>query len=219
MKNIFKGAIELNEDKKGMYSFNLNDLRYKFFLKFISSYVNLKMERSSKITFEAEKVETLKEYLSREKNLSYHYCKSLFLDIGEQIIELEKHNFGYLDIDINDIAIIKSDNDNISMIFLNIDKPFFKVEKNIIKINKPFKKNLLISPQIKNISDIPTQIIYKQNIFYSLAKLICICINNIDKDNYEDYKKDLDIILETKLYWALLRCLKDKPENRYYLLI
>ena len=217
MKSIFKGAIELNEDKKGMYSFNLKDLRYSFFLKFISRYVKVKMERKVKIEFEAEKVETLKQYLSKN-TLSYNYCKSLFLDIGEQIKELAKKKLGYLGIDIEDIIIIKSDN-NISMIFLNINKSNFKVTKNIIEISTTFKKNKYISPEIKNISEIPFKTNYEQNIFYSLSKVICYCINKIDRDNYEDFKKDLDIILETKLYWALLRCLKDEQENRYYLLI
>jgi hypothetical protein len=218
MKSIFKGVIELNEDKKGLYSFNLKDLRYTFFLKFISRYVKVKMERNTKIVFEATNIETLKDYLSREKTLSYYYCKSLFVDIGNQIKELEKKSFGYLDVDIEDIIIIETDDKKVSMIFLNIDK-HFEVKKNIIEINKLFKKNLFISPEIKNINQIPTQIIYKQHIFYSLAKLICFCINNINKNNFEEYKKALDIILETKLYWALLRCLKDIPENRYYLLI
>jgi len=218
MKSIFKGVIELNEDKKGLYSFNLKDLRYTFFLKFISRYVKVKMERNTKIVFEATNIETLKDYLSREKTLSYKYCESMFIDIGDQIKELEKKNFGYLEIEPEDIVIIETDDKNVSMIFLNIDK-HFEVKKNIIKINKLFKKNNFISPEIKNINEIPTQIMYKQNIFYSLAKLICFSINNINKNNFEEYEKDLDIILETKLYWALLRCLKDKPENRYYLLI
>ena len=42
----------------------------------------------------------------------------------------------------------------------------------------------------------------------------------IDPNNkYVDYQKHLDCILETKLYWALLRCLEYEPEDRYYLYI
>ena len=50
--------------------------------------------------------------------------------------------------------------------------------------------------------------------------VVCNCLKSIEGDyTFEDYKKHLDCILETKLYWALLRCLKDKPEDRFYLFI
>lgn len=218
MKSNFKGAIELNEDKKGIYSFNLKDLRYKFFFQYISRYVKVKMERNTKIEFEAKNIETLKDYLSREKTLSYKYCESMFIDIGEQIEQLIKKNIGYLEIEPEDIIIIETDDKNISMIFINIDKTQFIVKKNILEITKPFKKKTFISPEIKNINEIPFKLNYKENIFYCLSSLICNCFG-VSGNNHDEFKKNLDIILETKLYWALLRCLKDKPENRYYLLI
>ena len=95
MKTIFKGPIELNLDKNGIYSFNLKDLRYDFYLKYISEFVKVKMERKTKVVFEAEKVETLKNFLKKE-DLTYRQCESLFIDIGEQIKILEKNEIGYV---------------------------------------------------------------------------------------------------------------------------
>ena len=218
MKTIFKGSIELNLDKNGIYSFNLKDLRHAFYLKYISQFVKVKMERKTKVVFEAEKVETLKNYIKNE-DLTYRQCESLFIDVGEQIKILEKNEIGYVSLDIDDIIVIFTDKFNFSMIFLNIEKSHFTVKNNMLQINNIFKKSGFISPQIDKISEIPTSIKYRENIFYSLSQVICFCINKIKEKNHEEYKKKLDIILETKLYWALLRCLKDEVENRYYLLI
>ena len=39
------------------------------------------------------------------------------------------------------------------------------------------------------------------------------------KLTFNDLNTALNIIKESKLFFALLRCLDDKPENRYYLFI
>ena len=39
------------------------------------------------------------------------------------------------------------------------------------------------------------------------------------KKSMEIFKKHMESILESKLYWALLRCLEENPDDRYYLYI
>ncbi len=216
MKSIFRGAIDLIEEKKNTYSFILNNKEYQQYFEEIKSFVNVKVERNVAFQIQAEEIIRLDELLKKEKNISYLMSTSLFLDIGEQINILKNMGLGYLTINPEDIVFIKSAENNICMLFLNIENPFI-VKGDILEISKPYKKTYYFSPQIKLITQIPTNINYTQNIFYSLSMVVSNCFKSIKSDyNFEDYKKHLDCILETKLYWALLRCLNDEPEDRFY---
>ena len=218
MKNIYRGAIDLVEERNNTYSFIINEKKYQDYFEWIKQFVKIKVERKVAFQFEAQKVILLKDFLKRD-DFSYSMSMSLFLDIGEQIEKLQEMGMGYLTINPEDVVFIQSDDDNFSMIFLNIEN-YFDVKNNVLEISKPYKKTYYFSPQIKNISQIPTKINYTQNIFYSLSMVVCNCLKSIEMDyTFEDYEKLLDCILETKLYWALLRCLKDKPEDRFYLFI
>jgi len=218
MKNIYRGAIDLVEERNNTYSFIINEKKYQDYFEWIKQFVKIKVERKVAFRIEAQKVIVLKDLLKRDE-FSYAMCMSLFLDIGEQIEKLQEMGMGYLTINPEDVVFIQSDNDNFSMIFLNIEN-YFDVKNNVLEISKPYKKTYYFSPQIKNITQIPTKINYTQNIFYSLSMIVCNCLKSIEGGyTFEDYEKHLDCILETKLYWALLRCLKDKPEDRFYLFI
>lgn len=221
MKTLFRGAINLIEEKKkNTFSFILNKKEYQQYFEEIKGFVNVIVERKVAFQVEAINILTLHELLKNNANqLSYKRSESLFVDISEQIKILESMGYGYLSIHPNDILLIESDENNFSFIFLNIEN-HYSVEKNILEITKPYKKHDYFSPQIKTITQIPTKINYSQNIYYSLATVVCNCLDKIDPNSkYVDYQKHLDCILETKLYWALLRCLQDKPEERFCLFI
>ena len=114
----------------------------------------------------------------------------------------------------------QKDEKDIRFIYLNTTK-FLPLDHDKIKINLPFKKNnLYISPELKKIKKFPTTI-YKQSTYYSLGLLVSNCLTPIkeSKRNMEEFKKHLESILNTKIYWALLRCLEYEPEDRYYLYI
>ena len=162
MKSIFRGAIDLVEEKKNTYTFILKDKEYQEYFEAIKQFVKVNVERKVAFQFEAETLITLKDFLKRETTLSYNECCSLFLDIGEQLKTLSELGKGYLSIDFEDIIFIKSDEDNISMIFLNIDESFL-VKNNVLEVSKPYKKHEYFSPQMKLITQIPTNINYKQS--------------------------------------------------------
>lgn len=219
MKIIRRGAIDLVEQKKNTFSFILKNKEFQNYFDEIKSFTKVNVERKVAFQFNALQVLTLSQLLKSEKELSYLMCKSIFVDISQQIKLLEEIGYGYLSIHPDDLIFIQTDNENFSFIFLNLDD-YYNVEKNMLKITKPYSKHSYFSPQIKNITQIPIDINYSQNIFYSLAMVICNCLGKIDpNDKYIDYQKNLDCILETKLYWALLRCLKDKPSDRFCLFI
>ena len=145
----------------------------------------------------------------------------LFLQIGKQFEGLEKDGFGLVFLKPEDIVFIQGHKEeNNSKLFLNLDK-CIKLQKGLINIKKPFSKdNKFISPELKNINSFPTTISTK-SIFYSLALLICNCLQEfiVKEPDMDIFKKHLESILETKLYWGLLRCLEKKPTERFFIWI
>ncbi len=220
MKRIFTGVIDLLLEKEpNFFSFILKEKRFEKYFEEIKNFVKVNVERKVAFQINAIKISTLTDLLKSEKELSYSMCESLFVDVVEQIKLLENMGYGFLSIHPDDIIFVESDKNNFSFIFLNL-QDYYTVKNNSLEIDKPYSKHKYFSPNIKTITEIPTIINYQQNIFYSLAMIVCNCLNKIDsKYNYSDYKNHLDCILETKLYWALLRCLKDNSNERYCLFI
>ena len=56
---------------------------------------------------------------------------------------------------------------------------------------------------------------------YTIASFISDTIKDINLKNYDinEFKKALEHISNTKLYFALLRCFHHNPKNRHYLYI
>ena len=89
-----------------------------------------------------------------------------------------------------------------------------------ITINAPFKKTCFQSPEVNLIKSLPSKI-HLQCIYYSLA---CIVIYNMNpKILVYSTSKELIRLIEplhgSKLYYALLRCLAEVPEERTLLYI
>ncbi len=82
--------------------------------------------------------------------------------------------------------------------------------------NKKSRVSTFFSPELKNGKKFPLKI-KKQSCIFSLCALIVSCLK--PDFNLENYREGLSSIEETKLYYALLRCLEEEPYNRYYLWI
>ena len=67
------------------------------------------------------------------------------------------------------------------------------------------------------VKTIPSSLHFKSS-YYSIGMLISFCINN---ENFEkkDTEQILEVILNTKLYFAIKRCLEIKPTDRFLLFI
>lgn len=212
----------------------LSQQKYKLTIldgeKFKNFWINIKKklkiidDNKNNFTFEADNIITLQKLAKKkEKKLSYHHCELLFLDIGKQFEGLEKDGLCHLFLDDDDIILVdndKSENNISSFLYLNATKvlPFTKDK---VKINMPFKKDhLYLSPELSNIKSFPIEV-SKKSTYYSLAMLVSnhlIPYKN-KKKSMEIFKKHMESILESKLYWALLRCLEEDPDDRYYLYI
>ena len=137
----------------------------------------------------------------------------LLYHIGNQLQTLERFYLGIPMIEIDDIIVV----DEKKFIFLN-DKKIIEIKKQEIEIDEPIKKTGFISPELAEIKKLPTSVSYKSS-FYSLGLLTIFCFLNIKIDKKSDIDEILSVIMNTKLYWALLRLLKKNPKDRHYLII
>ena len=150
--------------------------------------------------FTAEKVDILKKtdiFLSEAK------CIRMIDTLTRQIKYLEKVRYAFYGHSIDDILVINDD------IFININaNTLLPIKDYQISFLSPFIKTQFMSPEISNITSLPSKIHY-QSSYYSLAALVIYCLLN--KDKVETKGEDLETILKpifyTKIYWFLKRCL------------
>ena len=218
--NVSK-LIQLNNNN---FSVEINNLSsYKNYANWIKKRIRGEMKQE-RFLFKAYKVETLTDLLKRNnKMLSYHHLNFLFLDLGKQLDHLEKDGYGIMSISKKDIVVIHLDDkeNNIVILFLNIDdcEPIIN---NNYQINMPYDtKYIYNSPELSVVNALPFKFNYRKSIIYSIALLVIDCLKTIKDMEYslEYYSKHIECILGTKLYWALLRCLENEPEERFFLYI
>ena len=78
-------------------------------------------------------------------------------------------------------------------------------------------KHLFTAPEFSGINSLPV-LIPSQAPYYSLGAIIIYCLfPNIDPQNIS--REDLASIKESKLFWFLLRAIKDDPRKRRLLLV
>lgn len=205
----------IQKESKNTYSFTIAGENKPFWYNFPWHKLNIsstkRKENNIIINFKAEKQETLSTFLARKKNrISYQDAQNLLLDVGDQIQTLEKANYGIPVINIDDILVI-----NETLFLLINDKNILTSSKGKITIDTPIRKNKFCAPEMCKVHKIPTDISIKAGIF-SIAALTSFCLTGLDEKNY---KKSLESIWQTPLYWALMRCLDPKPKNRILLLI
>jgi len=104
----------------------------------------------------------------------------------------------------------------------------FEINENKLNITRSFdkkKKSIFLSPELITLNYLPFEVHFKTS-YFSLAMLITYCING-ERVNFfkpiswkvDDYKKILEPVDNTKLFWALLRCLQIEPQDRFLLWI
>ena len=94
------------------------------------------------------------------------------------------------------------------------------MQENVVEIKDIFdKNNQFLSPELRKITSLPASV-SKQSSYYSMALMIGYCLNmDILNKSINDIEDDLLLINDTKLYFALLRCLCKDSKDRYFLFI
>ncbi|RZD40114.1 MAG: hypothetical protein CXT73_06815 [Methanobacteriota archaeon] len=227
-----KNNIAIKLDKKSHYTFIIDDFNlYKHYHTNIIqtvklyNYTNITSNNKENniviLRFEAPDIIFLKDLLkSKQYQLGYKQCETLFLNLSEQIKSLEKDNFSNLFFNIGDIVVINSAHAAPLFLFLNTEL-FSPIKNNYIEITSPFmKSNSFISPELKLVKNLPSNIHFKST-YYSVGLLVCFCINKEDfeKKKATDFLEMINVIFNTKLYFALKRCFENKPDDRFLLYI
>jgi hypothetical protein len=159
---------------------------------------------------------------------------SLYLDIGNQIKCLEKmHNKTMFLLNMDDIYVMEpmyEENVPIKepyMFMVNFSNLVdINKETQMIDIDNSFENNMFSSPELRMVKSFPTRI-HSKSIYYSLSMLCCHCLKTIPKqldlNNAEQLNQYLESALnnlyESKLYWAIRRCLHINPIKRYHMII
>jgi len=188
----------------------------KFWVNFPLSLLKLtdsKTENNTKeYTIRADKMEMLSDFAKR--HMSYNDCLALLYDIGNQIQSLEMFNVGIPFLKLKDILVVDAKH-----FFIVNTVRILPVSNSTITINTPYKRTPFFSPELQNLTGIPSTVNWK-SAYYSLASLVVYCLTHTHiLGNVEAPGEILDKLYATKLYWALLRCLVTEPKDRYYLII
>jgi len=219
--------------KKGHYKFKFHTYD-KFWTSVKKSLgVNFQRKTSNEIFFTAENAISLEKFMEKRVRVNYDVACSFFSSASNQLKNLEKYNLTIPFFEITDFVVLNSS----IIIYINNEKVLpIKDEK--VTIDIPYQKSQFFSPELNNCSSLPCKISSSSGIF-SLAALIAFLLTNekvskeIIKNGFfwriptpPNEKMDigkpallLDLIYNTKLYWALERCLMVQPDQRYCLFI
>jgi len=150
----------------------------------------------------------------REHSASDVYNRGILIAkyLGQQLFHLEKKGYIFPWVSADDILVI----DDSQFLFLGLGN-LMCLEKGkggsrgkVITFTEPFSlKSHFLSPEIRALTLLPSSVDHRA-VYYSLGILIRDSLGaGISLDN----------ILETKLYWFLLRCLDTEPERRFLLFV
>ena len=149
---------------------------------------------------------------SNNKQLTYDKAIKLIYDIGFIIKSLEQKEKAILSFSLDDITVI---DENI-FFFVNTGK-ILPILNNEITLKMPISmKQSFLTPDV-DWKHLPIKAHFNTGI-YSFALLVIYATTKI---NYQKKINDdfFNPIYQTKLYYFLLRCLNDNPEERQFLYI
>lgn len=169
-------------------------------------------EGTNNLLFAAESVTNIEKH----KKLNERQILNLIKCVSKQMEYLHKNNLAFYGIGLNDILIINNDIFLIANLkyLYNLDK-----ERNL-SFYCPISKPFFSSPELINIKYLPSKIDYR-TCYYSLGALIVYYYLNINLPLEDEVKREtlLEPLAYTKLYWFLIRCLKENNKKRILLFI
>ena len=215
MEIIYKTKkAELKKLSATKYSLKL-DNDFKCLLKYYTKNINITEKTENGFKFNAKNVYNLE----KGDNLTYNECETLFLNLKIQIENMFDKNISPLTLKSSEIFYIQNMDNSFCFVILNLDN-IYEIKQNNIQILTPFRQHKFFSPELRNIRSFPLSI-SKKTIYYSLGLVVMNCLAQFEKKINGDYdfKKHIEMIKETKLYWALLRLMEKEPQNRFCLFI
>ena len=179
-------------------------------------YSDNEVEDKDTIIFTAETLKKLTTFLQEGNKTNQDGIKMIH-DLCKQLAYLERNSLAFYGFNLDDILVINDD----CFIIASI-KHIIKIEPDkCIYFNTPFIKPYFSSPELNQLTNLPSQIDYRSS-YYSLGALILFSLTNIyifaEGENI-DIDKMLQPIYYTKMCWFLRRCFYKKSEQRILLFI
>jgi len=177
---------------------------------------NEKESKKETIIFTAENVKPLSTLLQKGKLTNQETIKMIH-DLSKQIAYLETNLLAFIGYNIEDILVINYD----TFFIINTSR-LLKIDPstNYINIYSPIEKPYFSSPELNELTKLPSKIDYRAS-YYSLGALILFCSTNIYifAELKEDDRDILKPIYYTKIYWFLRRCFHETDNKRILLFI
>lgn len=176
----------------------------------------------------AKKIRTFEEYKNHLKKengtskLRYENIILLLYYFSCQLKYLMDNHYGFIKIDTKKILVI----DDNKFIYVSTND-LLEMKGTKLLINRPFEldDSSIISPELKEINEVPSYIHYK-TILYSIGCLSILGLTNeydfLRMDKNEQMKRIDELlgpIKDTKLYWTIKRTLDDDIKNRCLIII
>ena len=209
MKIISNNEVEVTK-LKTIVKFNIKKNN-----KFWDSIKFMLSEKKNQFSVKATNIIGFNDYVKTESFI-YKHAERFFLNIKKQIKNLEESNKTLSEIKLENIYYLELSNDNFMFLILNSES-LIDINDEKIEITQPLEKSSkYFSPEMKKLTKIPSEISYK-SCYYFIGMIIVDSLKKIEKDFV--LETHLPSLCETKLYYALERCLEENPENRYLLYI
>lgn len=174
-------------------------------------------DTKKRFTIKAENIQLLSTFIKKRNNrVDYNNALYMLYDLGNQLLTLERFYLGIPFLSLHDIIVVEN-KDKIHFFYINDEKVYNISSSKLMVVDTPHEKSPFLSPEMKKSNKLPITLNFK-SAFYSLASLVTFCLFNkhVTLENKDDL---LAPIYTSALYWALMRMLIDKPENRFYMII
>lgn len=153
------------------------------------------------------------------QNMPYSACMDLAICLGKQLSHLEAlgHTFDWLDdrhiFMVTDHSFLCLDVEGLCRISKGTK---VTVSRFPDVSNADARTHIHLSPELAKATTIPCTLSYK-SIYHSLGAFVshCLCDQSLSLGD----KSFLLSIVDTKLYWFILRCMAPSPESRTMLMI
>ena len=180
------------------------------------------------VSFNATSIETFKQYitLNKLKNMDYKTSLKMVLDLSLQLdYLLKKWSKTFLGYNPDNLIVV----DGNKFIYISNEYLLDIDDEEEVTISFPFsQKDFLLSPELYNIKELPSNVYYKTTYFSLGVIIIYGLIGSMDflkDERNETIDKNMNNILEsipikgTKLYWLIKRCLDEEPKRRSIIFI
>lgn len=169
----------------------------------------------NEISFLATSVDTLSSFTKKNAR-RIDYSKGIFMmtHLGIQMFFMEQKDSTFAWLSPEHILVI----DESTFFYIGIDHivPMSKNKQFLLTVPPPKSCISFLAPEYKDIKSLPADMDYRAS-YYSLAKIILF--HMFPHISSENHTVALRIIVDTNLYWSILRCLEIDPNKRKCLLI